>query len=80
MFDIFKQDDVFRYGLLSRMQQDCEYYLGWGNRSKARLWAGDEKRQIEIMIQLHNSFDPDKKPQWLSMEEILEYRKKMVKP
>lgn len=79
MFNIFEHDDQFRYMLLSRMQQDCEYYLGWGNRCKAHLWAGDEVQQIEIMIQLHNSFDPDKKPEWLSMDEILKYRKKMVK-
>jgi hypothetical protein len=40
--------------------------------------AGDEKLQIEFMIKLHESFKEDEKPEWLTMDEILEYSKKMI--
>ena len=30
------------------------------------------------MIKLHDSFDQDKKPEWLTMDEILEYKKEMA--
>lgn len=41
--------DSYKYMLLSRMKQDCEYYLGCGNRLKKHLWAKDEKEDIENM-------------------------------
>lgn len=78
MEDMLKHDAEFRYRLLSRLQQDCNYYLGYGNRYPKHLWAQNEKQQIELMIKLHDSFDEDKKPEWLTMDEILEYRKKMT--
>lgn len=75
---MINREPGFRYRLLSRLQSDCDYYLGNGNRCKKHLWAGDEQKQIDLMIELHNSFGPDKKPEWLTMDEILEYRNKMV--
>lgn len=45
-----------------------------------RLWAGDEQRQIEYMILLHDSFKEDEKPQWLTMDEIIDYQKRMLEP
>ncbi|MNV74418.1 hypothetical protein D3C71_1676340 [compost metagenome] len=77
--DILKGDSTFRYGLLGRLQSDCEYYLGFGGRSPNRLWAGDEKKQIETMKALHNSFSQHEKPNWLSWEQILFYERQMVK-
>ena len=74
--DILQHDLRFRYQLLSRLQADCEYYLGFGNRSTNRLWAGDEKAQIETMTKLYESFN--EKPEWLTMDEILEYSKRMI--
>lgn len=65
--EVLQHDKKFRYMLLSRMQSDCEYYLNYGNRNPKRLWAGDEQRQIEYMILLHDSFKEDEKPQWLSL-------------
>ena len=65
--------EKFNYQLLSRLQQDCDYYLGNGNRNKRHLWAEDEFEQIEKMKELWNSFDEDKKPEWLTWDEILEY-------
>ena len=37
--ELFKADKTFRYQLLGRMQQDCEYWLGYGGRNDNRLWA-----------------------------------------
>ena len=78
--DILRNDAEFRYRLLSRMQADCNYYLGYGNRHPKYLWAGSEKDQIECMKALWNSFPEDGKPEWLSFEAILDYEKQMVTP
>lgn len=74
--EILQMDSAFRYMLLARLQSDCEYYLNYGNGNVKRLWAGDEKRQIELMVRLHDSFD--EKPEWLTMEEIMEYENKII--
>lgn len=71
-------NESFRYQLLSRMQSDCEYYLGCGHRLAKHLWAGDEAGQIGYMKALWNSFPSEGKPEWLSYEQILEYEKNMV--
>ena len=33
--------------MLGRLISDCEYYLGYGYRDPDKLWAHDEKEQIE---------------------------------
>lgn len=73
-------DEKFNYMMLSRLKMDCDYYLGYGGRSKKSLWAGDEKEQISEMKKLHNGFSENGKPEWLTMDEILEYEIKMVNP
>lgn len=70
--------DEIRYGLLARMQSDCEYYLGYGCRSKKRLWANDEDTQIEYMKVIWKSFPRGMKPRWLTWNQILAYEKAMV--
>lgn len=76
--DILQREPGFRYRLLSRLKSDCEYYLNHGNRSQKSLWAGDEKKQIEIMIELHNSFPQNEKPVWLTMDQIKHYQSSMI--
>lgn len=76
--DVIRRDKRFRYMLLARLQSDCEYYLGFGNRSTGRLWAGDEARQIEWMTRLYDSFPEDEKPRWLTREKIAEYANRML--
>lgn len=71
--------DGFKYMLLDRMKQDCNYYLGNGNRLKKYLWSNDEKEHIENMKALWNSFPDEKKPEWLTMEQIEAYEKEMLK-
>lgn len=72
------RDATFRYMLLDRLRSDCEYYLHHGNRSPRCLWTGNEAEQIEIMIKLHNSFKEGEKPEWLTMDKIIEYGTRMM--
>ena len=75
---LLNSSETFRYQLLSRLQMDCDYYLNCANKSSRVLWSGDEKEQIENMFQLHESFSEDKKPEWLTIEQIKEYESKMI--
>ena len=68
------KEDVLQYDLKFR------YMLNYGNRNPKRLWAGNERKQIEYMRLLHDSFKEDEKPQWLSLNEILDYQKRMLEP
>jgi hypothetical protein len=69
--------DVFNYQLLGRLQMDCEYYLGFGNRSKKHLWALDEAAQIQKMKELYAELP--EKPEWLTFAEIEKYEAEMVR-
>lgn len=66
-------DKKDRYRLLSRMQSDCDYYLGNGGKHAKHLWANDEEEHIKDMISLWNSFSADEKPEWLTYEELNDY-------
>lgn len=79
-FNPLERDETFRYLLLNRMREDCEYYLGCGHRNSVCLWTGDEIEQIELMKKLWNSFPEDGKPEWLTMEKILSYEERMLCP
>ena len=70
-------EDSFKYMLLDRMKQDCNYYLN-GHQNKNVLWAEDETEHIADMEALYNSFPDDKKPVWLTMADIEEFKRKMV--
>lgn len=69
------RDKKFRYMMLSRLQSDCEYYLGYGNRYAGSLWAHDEKAQIFLMRGLYNSFEV--KPVWCTAADIDRYEAEM---
>lgn len=75
--EILKKEKSYRYQLLSRMQSDCNYYLGNGNRYAGHLWGEDEVKHIAYMKALWNSFGKNEKPEWLTMEQILEYEEKI---
>lgn len=76
-----EENDKLNYMLLSRLQQDCKYVLniidgGYSESlraSKKHLWAGDPDKQISKMRELYDSFDDDKKPEWITEEEIDSY-------
>ena len=76
--EVLQRDLIFRNQLLGRLKADCEYYLNYGSRNTARLWAGNVSQQIELMTELYNSFKEDEKPQWLTMDEIIAYGKAMA--
>lgn len=67
----------FNYMMLGRLQQDCNYYLGNGNRYEKHLWAGNVKDQIVEMKRIYKLFNEDKKPEWLTWEQIKGYEKLM---
>ena len=71
-----KSEPKFRYMLLDRLRQDCDYYLRIGGSANC-LWAESEKKQIQTMIDIRNSFSDDDKPEWLTMEQIKEFSQKM---
>lgn len=75
---ILQSDEKFKYQLLGRLQSDCEYYLGYGNRSKRNLWAQDEIDQIKLMKNIWESFPAEGKPEWLTWDDILAYENKMT--
>lgn len=69
-------DEGYPYAMLDRMKSDCEYYLGYGNRSSKYLWGEEPKQHIEIMKAIYNRLDP--KPEWLTIDKINEYEKNML--
>ena len=70
--------DSFKYMLLDRMKQDCNYFLGNGNRNPKDLWSDSPEEHIANMEALWNSFPEGDKPEWLTWEQIKEYEKEMI--
>lgn len=66
------------YMLLGRLVEDCKYFLGNGTGSEKHLWAGSVDSQIDKMLELHNGFSNEGKPEWLSLEQIENYRVEML--
>ena len=71
-----EQDTSFLYQLLSRLQSDCEYFLGAGQGHEKHLWAGNVKNQIAKMWELYNAVP--EKPNWLTAQDIERYEKQMA--
>ena len=65
--------------MLGRLISDCEYYLGYGYRDADKLWAHEEKEQIEKIKKIWLSFSELEKPEWLTWEQIIAYEKEMCK-
>lgn len=77
MEDWTKYEERFRYMMLDRMRQDCDYYLNYGSRNPKSLWALNEQDQIDNMKALWKTFPKEDTPEWLTWEDILEYEKRM---
>ncbi len=71
--------NTFNYKMLGRLRRDCDYYLGYGHRSKNALYYKDERKHIDEMKRLYKGFPNNAKPEWLTWEQILEYERQMVK-
>ena len=75
---IDNKDLEYKYMLLDRLKQDCEYFLGNGNGNvEHSLWAKDIDEQIEKMKEIYNSFSEEEKPDWITLEDINNYEKRM---
>ena len=67
-----------QYRLLDRLCADCEYFLGAGQRAEKHLWAGSVDAQIAKMRELYAQLP--EKPDWISMEVINAYARRMTAP
>lgn len=65
------------YMLLGRMRSDCNYFLGNGNGYEGHLWGGSVEAICGEMERLWNSLK--EKPEWLTLEQIKNYRREMMK-
>ena len=66
------------YFLLSRLKDDCEYFLGAGGRAEKHLWAGNVREKIAKMRELYDALP--EKPEWLTQEDIERYAQRMEPP
>lgn len=73
MEDWSKHDKKFRYMMLDRLRQDCNYSLNYFDGSEEVLWAKDKQSQIENMVAIWKTFDPDDRPEWLTWGDIVYY-------
>lgn len=71
-----EEDDKFNYMMLDRLKQDCEYFLGFGNRNEKQLWAGNVQDQIAEMRKIYDKLP--EKPEWISLEDIDNYERQML--
>lgn len=74
---IKESGNKYKYQILDRMRQDCEYYLNAGGRHNKYLWSGSVKEHIGDMTALYNSFSESDRPEWLSLEQIGAYYDRM---
>ena len=79
MEDWSKHEPRFRYMMLDRLRQDCEYSLNRCDGSEDVLWAKNAKAQIAHMKALWKTFPEKDTPEWLTWEDILEFERRMVK-
>jgi hypothetical protein len=75
--EVKKWDTKFKYQILSRLQQDCEYFI-YTTHVK-HLWAGDIPDHIKYMKVLYKSFKIWNRPKWLTYKQIKHYEKIMNK-
>ena len=72
---INRVEETYKYQLLGRMKSDCLYFLGYGNRS-SQLWGGTIIEHIEYMQVLYSLII--EKPEWLTNEEIEQFKQNML--
>ena len=66
------------YMMLDRLRTDCDYFLGNGNGYNGHLYYKDVNTQCNKMLELYNSFKNEDKPQWITVEQIEQYKKDML--
>lgn len=73
-----RKEDKLNYQLLYGLRSECDYYLRMGDKDIKNLRLENVQAQIDKMKELYNSFANDKKPKWLSYEQILHLEKLMT--
>ena len=73
MEDWSKYDKKFRYMMLDRLRQDCDYSLNRCDSSEDVLWSKDKRAQIANMIALWKTFEVEDRPEWLTWDDITNY-------
>ena len=66
------------YRMLGRWKMDCDYFLGCGNGYEGHLYHGTVEKICDAMEEKWNALPDDAKPEWLTMEQIKEYRRSML--
>lgn len=80
IIETHQANEPFMYMLLDRMRQDCNYFLGSGSREankETKLWSGSVEGIIEDMKALFLNFEEAERPEWIDMETIEDYERKM---
>lgn len=72
-----KKANEYKYMMLDRLRTDCNYFLGNGNGFLGHLYYKDIDKHIEEMKKIYNSFTEEEKPDWISLEDIENYKEKM---
>lgn len=77
----------FNYMMLSRLKMDCDYVVGHLSnfcRNKLseetisnHIWGESIQRHFSEMYKLYDNFLEDEKPEWLTREEIDDYKFKI---
>lgn len=75
---ISKQSEEFNYQMLNIMKSDCDYCLANNIELKLCLCGFSVSECITFMTALYNSFPDDKKPEWISIEDINKYEEAML--
>ena len=68
----------FDYMMLDRYKMDCDYFLGYGNGYEGHLYFKEVNKHCDEMKKLHDSFSEEDKPEWLTVEQIEQYRTDML--
>lgn len=65
-----------RYQLLSRLKEDCDYYLSEGHDAEKHLWAGSVAARIAKMREIYHALPYE--PEWLTESDIDRYEEQMT--
>lgn len=68
---------TFYYQFLDRLKGDCLYYINTQSLEKY-LYFQNVKEHIREMKKIYSSFAPGDRPEWLTIDDILEFEKKML--
>lgn len=69
----------FDYMMLGRYKSDCNYFLGCRNGYEGHLYFKEINKHCDEMRKLYESFSDNDKPEWITAEQIEQYREDMLK-